>query len=148
VLQVGIPTPPCFFLDDDVARPPADSRTIRACGLQARPGSFSFSRKEEDVSKRSQSGMDADLTGSLRCERAAAQEVDEGLATTPNGAADLDLLRLACVCRTDALLLGTPERSVALARIHRFFDHAPRGAALGDLLLSALVAPACNARES
>lgn len=99
------------------------------------------------MNRRSLSGMSADLAWSLRYEQAAAHEVDEGLVTTSYGAADLDLLRLACVCRTDALLLGTPERAVALARIHRFFDHAPRGAALGDLLLSALIAPACDARE-
>ncbi len=100
------------------------------------------------MDRRSSSGMSADLAASFRHGRAAAQKSEEGLATTPSGAADLDLLRLACVCRTDALLLGTPERTVVLARIHRFFDHAPRGAALGDLLLSALVVPACDARES
>lgn len=73
--------------------------------------------------------------------------VQESPATTLGRTADLDLLRLSYVCRMDALFLGMPERSVALARIHRFFDRAPRGAALDDLLLSALIAPACGNGE-
>jgi hypothetical protein len=47
-------------------------------------------------------------------------------------------LRLSCVFRADALLRGLPERTLVLARIHRFFDRAPDGAALNELLLSAL----------
>lgn len=52
---------------------------------------------------------------------------------------DLDLLRLSCVFRADALLRGLPERSFVLARIHRLFDQAPDGAALDELLLTALL---------
>ncbi len=54
-------------------------------------------------------------------------------------AADLDLLRLSCVFRADALLRGLPERSFVLARIHRLFDRASDGAALDELLLAALL---------
>ncbi len=70
---------------------------------------------------------------------AARPPVEERPATTSSGAADIDLLRLSYVCRADALLRGLPQRSAALARIHRFFDGAPRGMALDDLLWRALV---------
>ena len=67
-----------------------------------------------------------------------------GGPTTRARATDLDLLRLSAICRADALLRGLPERSLALARIHRFFDRVPRGAALDELLLSALIDRACD----
>jgi hypothetical protein len=67
-----------------------------------------------------------------------------GGQTTRARATDLDLLRLSAICRADALLRGLPERSLALARIHRFFDRVPRGAALDELLLSALIDRACD----
>ncbi len=63
-------------------------------------------------------------------------------------ATDLDLLRLSCVCRADARLLGQPERSRVLASIHRFFDRAPSGAALDELLFSALADAAPEASHS
>ncbi len=67
-----------------------------------------------------------------------------GWQTTRARATDLDLLRLSYICRADALLRGLPERSLVLARIHRFFDRVPRGAAFDELLLSALIDRACD----
>jgi hypothetical protein len=63
----------------------------------------------------------------------------ERTQTTHARATDLDLLRLSCVCRADARLQGHPDRSRVLATIHRFFDDAPEGTPLDELLFSALV---------
>lgn len=80
--------------------------------------------------------------------RATRAPVEERLATTSSGGADIDLLRLSYVCRADAMLCGLPQRSAALARIHRFFDRAPRGVALDDLLWCALVGAAHDDEEA
>jgi hypothetical protein len=75
-----------------------------------------------------------------------AEERRERL-TTRDRATDLDLLRLSCICRADAMLQGLPERSRVLASIHRLFDSAPYGALLDELLVSALMDPArCRSR--
>jgi len=101
-------------------------------------GSFFF-RKEEDVNGDQRARASSDLGVSHPRVGGGAEEARQ--ATTRNRAPDLDLLRLSCLCRANALLLGRPERSITLARIHRFFDGAPEGAGLDDLLLSALISP-------
>lgn len=96
----------------------------------------------------SRGGVDSHLSVQFGSGRADEKEPQRGRKTTRGGAADLDLLRLSYVCRADALLCGMPGRSAALARIHRFFDRAPREAALDDLLLSALLEPACGGHDA
>ncbi len=84
---------------------------------------------------------DLNGTASRAC---ATPDGAPGWQMTRARATDLDLLRLSYICRVDALLRGTPERSLVLAGIHRFFDRVPSGAALDELLLSALIDRACD----